>query len=242
MVVRNRRGRRRTGVAFASQPHAGLRPRPTCFAAPRTRCGRAVALAAAARAGLHGEVTQGHGPRGSAGPTGRPQVPDRAKRARDSTEGFARTGEHAPGTPPILLHVIARGKIARSPEAELVARYEKRMTWPTKLTELPETGGHPRTGRAAPHRPARREGRAARLRSLCQTAGEVARRGHSRNPLRARRRRRAFPGGTRRGRPALCLRPGDLAAPPRPRHADGAALPRDEHPCRPSLSSGRVGS
>jgi 23S rRNA (pseudouridine1915-N3)-methyltransferase len=41
----------------------------------------------------------------------------------------------------ILLHVIARGKIARSPEAELVARYEKRMTWPIRLTELPETGG-----------------------------------------------------------------------------------------------------
>ncbi|MEO0590097.1 MAG: 23S rRNA (pseudouridine(1915)-N(3))-methyltransferase RlmH [Pseudomonadota bacterium] len=41
----------------------------------------------------------------------------------------------------MLLHVIARGKIARSPEAELVARYEKRMGWPMKLTELPETGG-----------------------------------------------------------------------------------------------------
>ncbi len=41
----------------------------------------------------------------------------------------------------ILLHVIARGKIARSPEAELVARYEKRLTWPVKLTELPESGG-----------------------------------------------------------------------------------------------------
>lgn len=41
----------------------------------------------------------------------------------------------------MLLHVIARGKIARSPEAELVARYEKRITWPVKLTELPETGG-----------------------------------------------------------------------------------------------------
>ncbi len=41
----------------------------------------------------------------------------------------------------MLLHVIARGKIARSPEAELVARYEKRMTWPVKLTELPESGG-----------------------------------------------------------------------------------------------------
>ena len=41
----------------------------------------------------------------------------------------------------MLLHVIARGKIARSPEAELVARYEKRLTWPVKLTELPEKGG-----------------------------------------------------------------------------------------------------
>lgn len=41
----------------------------------------------------------------------------------------------------MLLHVIARGKIARSPEAELVARYEKRIAWPLRLTELPETGG-----------------------------------------------------------------------------------------------------
>ena len=41
----------------------------------------------------------------------------------------------------MLLHIVARGKIGRSPEAELVARYEKRLTWPFKLTELPETGG-----------------------------------------------------------------------------------------------------
>ncbi|MGQ7830328.1 23S rRNA (pseudouridine(1915)-N(3))-methyltransferase RlmH [Altererythrobacter sp. Z27] len=41
----------------------------------------------------------------------------------------------------MLLHVIARGKIARSPEAELVARYEKRLAWPVKLTELPDSGG-----------------------------------------------------------------------------------------------------
>ena len=41
----------------------------------------------------------------------------------------------------MLLHIIARGKIGRSPEAELVARYLKRVTWPTKLTELPESGG-----------------------------------------------------------------------------------------------------
>jgi len=41
----------------------------------------------------------------------------------------------------MLLHVIARGKIGRSPEAELVERYAKRITWPLKLTELPESGG-----------------------------------------------------------------------------------------------------
>ncbi|WP_284126264.1 23S rRNA (pseudouridine(1915)-N(3))-methyltransferase RlmH [Parerythrobacter aestuarii] len=41
----------------------------------------------------------------------------------------------------MLLHIIARGKIARSPEAELVERYAKRITWPLKLTELPESGG-----------------------------------------------------------------------------------------------------
>ena len=39
------------------------------------------------------------------------------------------------------LHIIARGKIGRSPEAELVERYAKRITWPLKLTELPDTGG-----------------------------------------------------------------------------------------------------
>lgn len=41
----------------------------------------------------------------------------------------------------MLLHVIARGKIGRSPEAELVARYAKRIAWPLRLTELPESGG-----------------------------------------------------------------------------------------------------
>lgn len=41
----------------------------------------------------------------------------------------------------MLLHVVARGKIARTPEAELLARYEKRVTWPIRFTELPESGG-----------------------------------------------------------------------------------------------------
>jgi 23S rRNA (pseudouridine1915-N3)-methyltransferase len=38
----------------------------------------------------------------------------------------------------LLLHIVARGKIGRSPEAELVERYMKRISWPTRLTELPE--------------------------------------------------------------------------------------------------------
>jgi 23S rRNA (pseudouridine1915-N3)-methyltransferase len=41
----------------------------------------------------------------------------------------------------LLLHIIARGKIGRSPEAELVDRYLKRIVWPTRLTELPDRGG-----------------------------------------------------------------------------------------------------
>lgn len=41
----------------------------------------------------------------------------------------------------MLLHVIARGKIGRSPEAELVERYARRIAWPLRLTELPESGG-----------------------------------------------------------------------------------------------------
>jgi 23S rRNA (pseudouridine1915-N3)-methyltransferase len=43
----------------------------------------------------------------------------------------------------MLLHIVARGRIGRSPEAELVERYLKRIAWPTRLTELPETGGKP---------------------------------------------------------------------------------------------------
>ena len=41
----------------------------------------------------------------------------------------------------MLLHIVARGKIGRSPEAELVDRYLKRIVWPTKVTELPDKGG-----------------------------------------------------------------------------------------------------
>lgn len=39
------------------------------------------------------------------------------------------------------LHIIARGKIGRSPEAELVDRYARRISWGLRVTELPERGG-----------------------------------------------------------------------------------------------------
>ena len=41
----------------------------------------------------------------------------------------------------MLLHILARGKIGRSSEAELVDRYLKRISWPVRVTELPDTGG-----------------------------------------------------------------------------------------------------
>ena len=39
------------------------------------------------------------------------------------------------------LHIVARGRIGRGPEAELVERYLKRISWPAQVTELPESGG-----------------------------------------------------------------------------------------------------
>ena len=39
------------------------------------------------------------------------------------------------------LHLIARGKIGHGPEAALVDRYLKRIAWPVKVSELPESGG-----------------------------------------------------------------------------------------------------
>jgi 23S rRNA (pseudouridine1915-N3)-methyltransferase len=48
----------------------------------------------------------------------------------------------------LRLHIVARGKIGRSPEAELVERYVNRIAWPTRLTELADDG------RASPPLPA----------------------------------------------------------------------------------------
>lgn len=41
----------------------------------------------------------------------------------------------------MLLHIVARGRIGRGPEADLVDRYLKRIAWPTRVSELPDTGG-----------------------------------------------------------------------------------------------------
>lgn len=41
----------------------------------------------------------------------------------------------------MLLHILARGRIGRGPEAELVDRYLGRIAWPTRVTELPDSGG-----------------------------------------------------------------------------------------------------
>ncbi|WP_088331445.1 23S rRNA (pseudouridine(1915)-N(3))-methyltransferase RlmH [Sphingomonas mucosissima] len=41
----------------------------------------------------------------------------------------------------MILHIVARGRIGRSPEAELVDRYLKRIAWPTRVTELPDRAG-----------------------------------------------------------------------------------------------------
>ena len=41
----------------------------------------------------------------------------------------------------MLLHIVARGRMGRSPEDELVARYVRRIAWPVRLTELPDKGG-----------------------------------------------------------------------------------------------------
>ncbi len=41
----------------------------------------------------------------------------------------------------MLYHIVARGKIGRSPEADLVERYAKRLSGGLKITELPDQGG-----------------------------------------------------------------------------------------------------
>jgi 23S rRNA (pseudouridine1915-N3)-methyltransferase len=41
----------------------------------------------------------------------------------------------------LKLHIVARGKMGRAPEADLIERYARRMTWPFAISELPDIGG-----------------------------------------------------------------------------------------------------
>lgn len=43
----------------------------------------------------------------------------------------------------LKLHIVARGRLGRGPEADLIARYAKRIGWPFAISELPESGGKP---------------------------------------------------------------------------------------------------
>ncbi|BAV66101.1 23S rRNA (pseudouridine(1915)-N(3))-methyltransferase RlmH [Sphingobium cloacae] len=53
----------------------------------------------------------------------------------------------------MLLHIIARGKIGRSAEGELVERYMKRLTMPHRITEMPEALGRNGGGKLPPAPP-----------------------------------------------------------------------------------------
>jgi 23S rRNA (pseudouridine1915-N3)-methyltransferase len=41
----------------------------------------------------------------------------------------------------LKLHIVARGRIGRGAEADLIERYAKRIVWPFAITELPDAGG-----------------------------------------------------------------------------------------------------
>jgi 23S rRNA (pseudouridine1915-N3)-methyltransferase len=41
----------------------------------------------------------------------------------------------------LKLHIVARGKMGRCSESDLIDRYSKRISWPFSITELPDTGG-----------------------------------------------------------------------------------------------------
>ena len=43
----------------------------------------------------------------------------------------------------MLLHILAYGRIGRGAEADLVERYLKRISWPTRVTELAESARIP---------------------------------------------------------------------------------------------------
>jgi 23S rRNA (pseudouridine1915-N3)-methyltransferase len=43
----------------------------------------------------------------------------------------------------VKLHIVARGKMGRCAEADLIERYARRISWPFQISELPDAGGRP---------------------------------------------------------------------------------------------------
>lgn len=135
------------------------------------------------------------------------------------------------------LHVIARGKIGRSPEADLVARYEKRITWPLKITELPDNGG-----KIPPEMPNGKlvlldeKGAQLVVRKTRANIRKMARYRYIRNPIYDWRGRWLWYRRARKSGSFAGLWRGDMATSDGACHVNGANLPRHHHHCRPSLS------
>ena len=169
-----------------------------------------------------------------------------AEAARAIYDGFKSAFAWPFGAPAltaiVLLHIVARGKIGRSPEADLVDRYLKRIAWPTKVTELPDRGGKmpatPRQQRASIVLDER--GKALSSTDFARKLESLARRRQARSAFPDRRRGRPRRTGTRQRRPAAVVRARDLAASAGPGDAGRAIVPGDFDPCEPSLSSRRL--
>ena len=206
-------------------------------------------------AGHAGGAQDRHAARRSATTSGSSPCPAGAgSRSRCSPAGSPR-GRRGPRSSPtrpapvdaawralMQLHIIARGKIGRSPEAELVERYLKRIAWPTKVTELPDRGGtDPRRAAGQRHHPARRARRRCCRRSSSPRKLEGWRDGGKREArflIGAADGHDAGASGERRPDPVV--RPRDLAAHAGAGDAGRAIVPRHIDPCEPPLSSRRM--
>jgi 23S rRNA (pseudouridine1915-N3)-methyltransferase len=52
----------------------------------------------------------------------------------------------------MMLHIVARGRMGRGAEADLIARYVQRIAWPLRITELPDKGAGRVAAAATPAR------------------------------------------------------------------------------------------
>ena len=148
------------------------------------------------------------------------------------------------------LTIASAGRFRDGPERSLFQRYCGRIRWDVRLREIEAKG------RAAPAEVARREadllaaccpagayvvaldagGRMLSSEEFARTLGDLRDGGRRGNRFSDRRRSRSFAAAGRRRRPGSGLRVGHLAPLARPRHADGADLPRPGNPRRSSLS------